>query len=120
MANPSRAKGTRWEVTLLVLLREVFGPDVHRAPLRGIQDAGDYVGTPLLVEAKSTKAPHFLEWARTAARKAGSWVVVWHGDRRKGEGPFVLMSLEYWLELEARRPANPLVPLDDDDYGVPV
>lgn len=109
MSNPSRAKGTKWEVILLGRLREVFGPSVHRAPLRGTHDAGDYVGAPILIEAKSTKRPSFLEWARVAARATthhelgpGAFVVVWHGDLRRGEGPYALMPLEYWLELERR------------------
>lgn len=108
--SKSRAKGTKWETELLVLLRDTFGPDVHRAPLRGTQDAGDFVGTPVLVEAKSTKVTKFLEWARTAALACRfhpttpqtAWVVAWHGDRRKGEGPYALMPLAYWLKLERR------------------
>lgn len=120
MSNPSRAKGTRWEVELLARLREVFGSDVHRAPLRGTHDAGDYVGTPIVVEAKSTKVPKFLEWARTCTKAVahhatGSpwWVIAWHGDIRKGEGPVVVLPLDYWLELEraARRG------LDRDEVG---
>jgi hypothetical protein len=107
MSNPSRAKGTAWEVELLDRLRDTFGPDVHRAPLRGTHDAGDYVGTPVVVEAKSTKVPKFLEWARTCVKACAHhssglpfWVIAWHGDRRKNEGPFVMMSLDYWLTLE--------------------
>lgn len=106
--SKSRAKGTAWETELLVHLRDTFGPDVHRAPLRGTQDAGDFVGTPVLVEAKSTKVTKFLEWARVAAAAlkfhptASSYVIVWHGDRRRGEGPYALMPLAYWLELERK------------------
>lgn len=115
MANPSRAKGTRWEVALLGRLREVFGSSVHRAPLRGTHDAGDYVGMPVLVEAKSTKRPSFLEWARVAqhacayhsdaSERTVSWVIAWHGDLRVGDGPYAVMPLDYWLELELDRKA---------------
>lgn len=96
MANPARKKGSAWEVELLGWLRNLFGGQVDRAPLKGINDRGDFLGLPdeLLVEAKSTIRPNFLEWARTCERKADRWWVVWHGDRRKpGSGPFVLMPL---------------------------
>lgn len=113
MANPSRDKGTRWETELLGKLREAFGPNVHRAPLRGTRDAGDYVGTPVVVEAKSTKQPRLIEWARrcvvaTQHHGAGpAWVIAWHGNRVQHEGPVAVMPLDYWLELErkARREA---------------
>lgn len=97
---------------MLSRLRDVFGPDVHRAPLRGIHDAGDYVGTPMVVEAKSTTSPRLTAWAvtctkaakhhRDAANGTVPWVVAWHGDRVQGEGPVVVMTLDYWLELERK------------------
>lgn len=110
--SKSRAKGTRWEVELLARLRDVFGSDVHRAPLRGIHDAGDFVGTPMVVEAKSTASPRLTAWAVTCIKAAKHhrdsvgdtvvpWVIAWHGDRVQGEGPVVVMTLDYWLELEA-------------------
>lgn len=98
----SKAKGTSWETELVPRLRLLFGPQVDRAPLRGTADAGDFVGcADLLVEAKSTMVPKFLEWARTATKKnGGRWVVAWHGDRRKpGQGPYVLLPLDLWEEL---------------------
>lgn len=108
----SRAKGTRWESELLVRLREVFGPDIHRAPLRGTHDAGDFVGLPMVVEAKSTKAPRLVEWAKTCVKAARHhrdadanvvpWVIVWHGDRVQSEGPVAVLTLDYWLDLERR------------------
>lgn len=110
--SKSRAKGTRWEVELLARLRDVFGPDVHRAPLRGIHDAGDFVGTPMVVEAKSTASPRLTAWAVTCIKAAKyhrdaaggmvPWVIAWHGDRVQGEGPVVVLTLDYWLELEQK------------------
>lgn len=119
MSNASRAKGTGWEVELLPHLRILFYPDLpitdklpngddhplQRAPLKGVHDYGDFTGLPggLLIEAKKTDAPHFKEWAKNCAKKTAGlapWVVVWSGDRRKGDGPFVLMSLPYYLQLE--------------------
>lgn len=102
MSNPSRKKGSAWEVELLDLLRPIW-PDVERAPLKGTADFGDFVNVDgLLIEAKKTDAPHFLEWARKARDKTGGngWRIVWSGDRRKGDGPYVLLSLDTWLEHE--------------------
>lgn len=106
--SKARAKGTGWETELLPLLRSVFGEHVERAPLKGIQDDGDFCGTPCLVEAKKTDVPHFLQWAKTASKKRpdGSWRIVWSGDRRRGDGPFVMLPLEQWLDLETR--ADPM------------
>lgn len=100
--SKQRAKGTGWESELLPLLREVFGPQVERSPLKGIQDDGDFVGCGLLVEAKKTDVPHFLAWAKAAQKKRphGDWRIVWSGDRRRGDGPFVMLSLQQWLDLE--------------------
>lgn len=95
----ARQKGTKWETELLERLRSLFGPNVHRAPLRGTQDAGDFVGVPWLHEAKSTKAPHFLEWARTAAKKHQDWCVLWHGDRRTDPTELVVMPFHLYERL---------------------
>lgn len=110
--SASRQKGTRWEVELLARLRDVFGSDVHRAPLRGVHDAGDYVGLPIVLEAKSTKSPRLTEWAvqcvkaakshRDAGSRTVTWVIAWHGNRVQGEGPVVVLTLDYWLELERK------------------
>jgi len=95
----ARAKGTTWETELVPILANLFGPQVDRAPLRGVNDRGDFVGVPWLHEAKSTQVPRFLDWARTAQKKAENWVILWHGDRRKAEGPYVMMSLELYGKL---------------------
>jgi|CXWL01.1.fsa_nt_gi hypothetical protein len=101
--SKARAKGTAFEVELVPLLREVFGDRVERAPLKGTLDHGDFTGVPWLHEAKKTETPRFLEWARIARKKAGGnrWAVLWSGDRRKGDGPFVLLPLEHYLDLAA-------------------
>mgnify|MGYP000111981858 CR=1 FL=1 len=103
--SKARAKGTVGENFFLETLRRVFGSDVERAPLKGVLDHGDYVNVPWLHEAKNTAKPLFLKWARQATEKAarstGHWVVMWKGDLRKNEGPYVLMPL-YTYELLAR------------------
>ena len=103
--SKARAKGTAWETELLPLLRLLFGDQVERAPLKGTQDKGDFTGVPFLIEAKKTETPRFLEWARAAKKKNGGepfWIV-WSGDRRKGEGPYVLMPLDHalWAQSNA-------------------
>jgi hypothetical protein len=100
----SRAKGTRWESELLTRLRNLWGQQVERAPLKGTNDRGDFVGTPFLVEAKSTTKPLFQAWARVCESKAYNWAIVWHGDRRErtGVGPYVVMPLHLFEDLVAR------------------
>lgn len=98
--SKARQKGTSWETTLLPIMRQLFGPQVERAPLKGVQDKGDFTGTPFLVEAKNTLKPLFQQWARVAERKADRWVIVWKGDMRKpGNGPYVLMPLSLFQSL---------------------
>ncbi len=100
MSNPARSKGTAWETELLVRLRDVFGDQVERAPLKGIHDYGDFTGTPFLCEAKSTKKPLFQQWARICEDKATDWAIFWHGDRRsRGSGPYVLMPIHLFHRL---------------------
>ncbi len=98
--SKARAKGTRGEQFFLEPLRFLFGPQVERAPLKGTLDYGDFTGVPYLVEAKNTAKPLFLEWARKCTKKAGSdWVLLWKGDLRKDEGPYVLMPLDRFVRL---------------------
>jgi hypothetical protein len=98
--SAQRQKGTGWESELLPLLRAVFGQQVERAPLKGIDDKGDFVGVPWQHEAKKSDAPHFLQWAKIAQKKTPDrWAILWSGDRRKGDGPFVMLPLGHYLEL---------------------
>lgn len=102
MSNPARRKGSGWEVRLLDPLRRVW-PSAERAPLKGVNDYGDFVNVDgLLLEAKCTDVPHFLKWAKIAAAKTGGngWRIIWSGDQRRKDGPFVLLPLTDWLELE--------------------
>lgn len=97
----ARAKGTRGENFFLAHLRELW-PTAERAPLKGVNDYGDFQNVPWLHEAKHTQKPLFQQWARVCERKAGrNWVVLWKGDTRRveGEGPYVLMPLEKYKEL---------------------
>lgn len=96
----ARQKGTSWETALLEPLRRLFGPQVERAPLKGAQDKGDFIGVPYQIEAKNTAKPLFLEWARKANAKSTPWVIIWKGDLRKNDqGPYVLMPMALYEEL---------------------
>jgi hypothetical protein len=99
--SKARQKGTAGENFFLERLRLLFGPAVERAPLKGVQDYGDFVNVPWLHEAKNTAKPLFLEWARKCTAKAGKeWVILWKGDLRKpGNGPYVLMPIEKYEKL---------------------
>ena len=98
--SKARAKGTVGENFFLPRLRQLFGAQVERAPLKGTADYGDYVGVPWLHEAKNTQKPLFQKWARICEAKAGAdWVLLWKGDLRKNEGPYVLMPLEKYENL---------------------
>jgi hypothetical protein len=99
--SKARAKGTVGENFFLARLRLLFGPQVERAPLKGIQDRGDYTGVPWLHEAKNTAKPLFQAWARVCRAKAGNaWTLLWKGDMRKDDGqPLVLMPLPMYEAL---------------------
>jgi len=99
--SKARAKGTGWEVELLPILRCMFGDDVERrGTTLGSADDGDFSGVPWLHEAKKTDVPHFLQWAKTAQRKhPNEWAVLWSGDRRRGDGPYVLLPLALYERL---------------------
>lgn len=100
--SKARQKGSGWEVALLRPLSRIW-KYVERAPLKGVNDYGDFVNVDgLLLEAKKTDLPHFLKWAKTAATKTGGngWRIIWSGDQRRKDGPFVLLPLTDWLGLE--------------------
>lgn len=106
--SKARAKGSGWEVALLGPLRFIW-PRAERAPLKGINDYGDFLNVDgLLLEAKKTDVPHFLQWAKTANAKTGGsgWRIIWSGDQRRKDGPFVLMPLTDWLILEEEAREN--------------
>ncbi len=99
MSNPPRKKGTSWETKLVEPLRKLFGPQVSRSALAGINDYGDFVGVPWLHEAKNTAKPLFQAWARICEAKAGkAWALIWKGDVRvrTGNGPYVVMPYEMY------------------------
>lgn len=89
-----RQKGTEWETELLNQLAWCFPNHVitRAGTTLGCNDAGDFVGCPFPVEAKSTKTMRLPEWLRklrtkaTATGEPNRWALFWHGDRRTQDG----------------------------------
>lgn len=105
-------KGAEGENFWLPLLQDLFGrwqqgadgePEntVRRRKAGATKDLGDYIGVPWLHEAKFTDVPHFLQWCKEADAKVPSkrWVVMWKGDLRRKDGPFVMMHKDFYEEL---------------------
>lgn len=101
MSNRPRQKGTAGENFFLARLRGLFGEHVERAPLKGVQDKGDFVNVPWLHESKNTQRPLLQAWARTCEKKSDEWVILWKGDLRTptGNGPYVVMPLHLYERL---------------------
>lgn len=106
----ARAIGTAGENYFLEGLRALFGNHVERAPLKGIHDHGDFVNVPWLHESKARSAnattrPMWNTWAAAARKKVANdahvyrWAVMWKGDLRQKQGPYVLMSEAFYHEL---------------------
>lgn len=63
MSNPSKAKGTRWEVRLRDHFRTAGAVHCERLAQAGSLDRGDLTGLPgVVIEAKAHKAIHLAEW----------------------------------------------------------
>lgn len=107
MANPSKAKGTDFEVMCLPLLRTVW-PEAERRAQQGNNDKGDYHlpgEKRFIIEAKNRTTMALQQWLREAgaeAKNAGvPYGVVLHkrkGSRQPGE-QFVTMTLDTFLGL---------------------
>ena len=85
-----RQKGTQYENHVRdEYLRKIW-PHAQRAPLLGINDAGDFINTgSLMVEAKKRNAWRLPEWIRVIFKKSVKqqrpWILVFAGDKRKGD-----------------------------------
>lgn len=106
----STAKGTRYENHVLSKLREVW-PEAERSPKKGVDDYGDFVGVPLLVEAKwrkTSRSWRIAKWVETAMLKRvrakedpkRGWAIALAEDKRSGIPiDLVVVPLDDWLEL---------------------
>lgn len=95
MANPSKARGTRWESAIRDYLNGVLEYHhpadwrlVKRAAQEGAKDVGDLHMWPFIGEAKDVKSPAVPTWLRQAETEAVNagfpYGVVIHKVRGKG------------------------------------
>lgn len=104
--SAARAKGTRWETSIVDYLRSNGAPHAERRALNGAKDKGDIAGIiGVVIEAKSHTGIRLSEWveeAETERQNAGADIgVVWHKRRGKasaGDG-FVTMTGAMFLRL---------------------
>lgn len=110
MSNPSGAKGSTYEVSLLPLLND-YWPDTIRAGAQGVADKGDFhmpTNRLYVVEAKNHKRLELATWVREAqveaANKGVPYGVVVH-KRRGTTSPaeqYATMPFGDWLKLVHR------------------
>lgn len=84
--SKQRQKGTQYENHVRDHYLRPIWPTADRAPLRGTADAGDFDGTPYVVEAKKRNRWALPEWIRTTRAKAErvekDWMIVFAADKR--------------------------------------
>lgn len=86
--SASRARGTRWESTIVDYLRGSGVPHAERRALNGAKDRGDIAGIPgVVIEAKDAKAVTLAAWLDEAnterANDNADLGVVWFKRRGK-------------------------------------
>lgn len=109
MTNPSKQKGTDFEVSLLPLLQEFYGPDTDRRPPQGANDKGDFLlpgERRFILEAKNRTQMALGQWLKEADVEAGNFDINAVGvvvHKRKGTRipaqQFVTMTLGDFLIL---------------------
>jgi len=107
VSNPSKRKGTAWEVDCRDHLRCVF-PEVERLPTEGQHDRGDlgHVG-PWAIECKAERAINLAGYMDEAVREAGNAgkpypvVFVKRRNRRVGDG-YAVMRIDDWLRVASQ------------------
>lgn len=70
MSNPSKKKGSAWEVRLRDFLRANGHPHCERLALAGRSDRGDLSGVPWVVEAKNCRELDLAGWLDEAEKEA--------------------------------------------------
>lgn len=105
MSNPSKAKGTKFEVDVVEYLRTHGFPHAERRALRGTNDAGDIAGVVgFTIEVKNHKALDLGNWCKQAAAEAvnagGSrWAVVHKRRQHSTAEAFVTIPLHEFCAL---------------------
>lgn len=107
MANPSKRKGTSWEVQLVEFLNSEGVPCERRA-LKGKLDQGDVAGIPnTVLELKAAKELRLADWLKELAaeqRNANALFgyVVIKQRGKPADRAYVLTSMDVLLELLPR------------------
>lgn len=110
MTNPSKKRGTGWEVRLRDFLRASGHPNAERLPSEGSQDRGDIAGIPgWTIEAKSCKRVELAAWMDEAEREAKAagvsrWAVVFPRRSHATAKAFAVVPL--WLLAELMLPED--------------
>lgn len=77
MTNPSKARGTAWEKSIIDYLRSLGGYEVDRLTLNGKDDQGDIIvredGGLCLIEAKATSRISLPDWWRQATTERDNY-----------------------------------------------
>lgn len=128
MSNPSKAKGSKFEVAVAEYLDSRLPMKVERRALRGSRDTGDISGIPeVVIEVKCHKAMDLGSWVSEAEieadRDGGSLPICIHKRRGRGHPAdsyatmpvwaLTCLLLEYFPELDPNpireRPAAPSI-----------
>ena len=110
MANPSKRKGTSFEVAVVAYLRDHGFPFAERRAQRGIDDAGDVSGVVgWVIEAKNCRLTELGPWLNEAKHEAANDGVerfaVVHKRRQHGTAEaFVTLPLHLFAQLLADDP----------------
>ena len=105
MANPSKRKGTSFEVAVVNYLKENGFPYAERRAQRGVNDAGDVSGVVgWVLEVKNCRSLDLGPWMTEATHEASndgvSRYAVIHKRRQHSTGEaFVSMPLRLFAEL---------------------
>ena len=105
MSNPSRAKGTAWEVRVRAYLQGRGWSECQRLATRAALDLGDLTGIPrVAIECRDRQKQELarnLDDAEERARNKGSdfGICLMKRPRRPVEQSYVLMSLSTFADI---------------------
>ena len=109
MSNPRRQKGTGYENHTRDKYLEEIWPQAERAPLKGINDFGDFINVDgWLIEARNRKTWALPAWIRGVYKKLeridrnkqDKWMLIFKADKRGDlSDDYVLMSASQAFSL---------------------
>jgi len=110
MANPSKRKGSKFEVDVVAYLKDHGFPYAERRALRGTLDAGDVAGIAgWVLEVKNHAKLDIGNWSTEAAKEASNdgcsrWAVVHKRRQHSTAEAFVTLPLRLFAEMLADVP----------------